>query len=66
MRPTMRFVLIKTTDQQATVLLHRGRERLVRQCTGLVNALRGHLAEPVLDVEPEAAQSGIKLNDRTD
>src|SRR5262249_58382923 len=26
-------------------LLHRGRERLVRQRTGLVNALRGHLAE---------------------
>src|SRR5947208_2256418 len=32
-------------DQQAAVLLHRGRERLVRQRTGLVNALRGHLAE---------------------
>ena len=31
--------------QQAAVLLHRGRERLVRQRTGLVNALRGHLAE---------------------
>jgi transposase len=35
----------KTADQQAAVLLHRGRERLVRQRTGLVNALRGHLAE---------------------
>ena len=45
MRPTMRFVPIKTADQQAAVLLHRGRERLVRQRTGLVNALRGHLAE---------------------
>src|SRR5262249_10992269 len=44
-RPTMRFVPIKTADQQAAVLLHRGRERLVRQRTGLVNALRGHLAE---------------------
>src|SRR5512132_249448 len=30
---------------QAAVLLHRGRERLVRQRTGLVNALRAHLAE---------------------
>ena len=30
MRPTMRFVPIKTADQQAAVLLHRGRERLVR------------------------------------
>ena len=44
-RPTMRFVPIKTADQQAAVLLHRGRERRVRQRTGLVNALRGHLAE---------------------
>jgi len=30
-RPTMRFVPVKTADQQAAVLLHRGRERLVRQ-----------------------------------
>src|SRR5262249_16700744 len=44
-RPTMRFVPVKTADQQAAVLLHRGRERLVRQRTGLVNALREHLAE---------------------
>lgn len=44
-RPTMRFVPIKTAEQQAAVLLHRGREQLVRQRTGLVNALRGHLAE---------------------
>jgi transposase len=45
MRPTMRFVPAKTADQQAAVLLHRGRERLVRQRTMLVNALRAHLAE---------------------
>src|SRR5213595_565053 len=44
-RPTMRFVAVKTAEQQAAVLLHRGRERLVRHRTGLVNALRGHLAE---------------------
>jgi transposase len=44
-RPSMRFVAIKTAEQQAALLLHRGRERLVRQRTGLVNALRGHLAE---------------------
>src|SRR4029434_7419514 len=35
----------KTAEQQATALLHRGRERLVRQRTMLVNALRAHLAE---------------------
>ena len=44
-RPTMRFVPAKTAEQQAAVLLHRGRERLVRQRTMLVNALRAHLAE---------------------
>jgi transposase len=44
-RPTMRFVPVKTADQQAAVLLHRGRERLVRQRTMLANALRAHLAE---------------------
>jgi transposase len=44
-RPTMRFVPVKTADQQAALLLHRGRERLVHQRTTLVNALRGHLAE---------------------
>src|SRR4051794_16770609 len=45
LRPTMRFVPAKTAEQQAAVLLHRGRERLVRQRTMLVNALRAHLAE---------------------
>ena len=44
-RPTMRFVATKTAEQQAALLLHRGRERLVRQRTSLVNALRAHLAE---------------------
>ena len=36
---------IKTAEQQAALLVHRGRERLVRQRTALVNALRAHLAE---------------------
>ena len=44
-RPTMRFVPVKAAEQQATQLLHRGREQLVRQRTMLVNALRAHLAE---------------------
>jgi transposase len=44
-RPTMRFVPVKSADQQAAVMLHRARELLVRQRTMLVNALRGHLAE---------------------
>src|SRR5438034_4435134 len=44
-RPTTRFVPVKTAEQQASQLLHRGREQLVRQRTMLVNALRAHLAE---------------------
>jgi len=44
-RPSMRFVPVKTVEQQSALLMHRGRELLVRQRTMLVNALRGHLAE---------------------
>jgi transposase len=44
-RPSMRFVPIKTTEQQTALMLHRTRQLLVRQRTMLSNALRGHLAE---------------------
>src|SRR5262249_14790004 len=44
-RPTKPFVPVKTAEQQATALLHRGREQLVRQRTMLMNTLRAHLAE---------------------
>jgi transposase len=44
-RPTMRFVPIKTKEQQAALMLHRTRQLLVRQRTMLSNAIRGHLAE---------------------
>jgi len=44
-RPSMRFVALKTPDQQAAQVLHRCRELLIRQRTQLINALRAHLAE---------------------
>jgi len=44
-RPSMRFVPIKTKEQQTGLMLHRTRQLLVRQRTMLSNALRGHLAE---------------------
>ena len=44
-RPTMRFVPVKSAEQQAVLMLHRTRELLVRQRIMLVNALRGHMAE---------------------
>ncbi len=44
-RPTMRFVPVKSEEQQSVLMLHRARELLVRQRTMLINALRAHLAE---------------------
>jgi len=44
-RPTMRFVPVKSEEQQSVLMQHRVRELLIRQRTMLVNALRGHLAE---------------------
>jgi len=44
-RPTMRFVSIKSIEQQSVLVLHRTRELLIRQRTMLVNAIRGHMAE---------------------
>ena len=44
-RPTMRFVPVKSAEQQAVLLYHRSRSLLVKQRTMLVNALRAHFAE---------------------
>jgi transposase len=44
-RPTMRFVPVKSEEQQSVLMLHRARELLVRQRTMLINALRAHFAE---------------------
>ncbi len=44
-RPTMRFVAVKSAQQQSVLMLHRTRELLVRQRTMLVNAIRSHMAE---------------------
>jgi transposase len=49
-RPTMRFVPIKSIEQQAALALHRARDLLVRQRTQLVNMIRGLLAEFGIDV----------------
>src|ERR687885_708657 len=44
-RPTMRFVAIKSREQQAVLVMHRTRGLLIRQRAQTVNALRGLLAE---------------------
>jgi transposase len=44
-RPGMRFVPVKSEDQQSLLMLHRVREQLLKQRTATINALRAHLAE---------------------
>jgi transposase len=44
-RPTMRFVGIKTPEQQSAIMLHRVRMILNPQRTQISNAVRAHLAE---------------------
>jgi transposase len=44
-RPTMRFVPVKTAEQQAALMLVGVRDRLIRNCTQLSNAIRGYAVE---------------------
>jgi transposase len=44
-RPTMRFVPVKSVDQQDLQSLHRARERIINVRTALINHVRGLLAE---------------------
>lgn len=44
-RPTMRFVPVKTPEQQSVLMLHRTRQLFVRQRITVTNAIRAHLAE---------------------
>jgi transposase len=57
-RPTMRFVRIKSTEQQGQLMQHRTRDLLMRQRTQLINALRAHLAE--LGIVAAQGREGIK------
>ena len=62
-RPTMRFVAVKSADQQAALMLHRVRELLVRQRTMLATALRAHLAEFGI-IAPQGHPSGREARGR--
>jgi transposase len=57
-RPTMRFVQVKSAEQQGRLMLHRTRDLLMRQRTQVINALRGHLAE--LGIVAAQGREGIK------
>ena len=45
MRPTMRFVPIKTVEQQASAMILKTRDLLVRQRSQTANAFRAHMSE---------------------
>ena len=57
-RPTMRFVQIKSAEQQGRLMLHRTRDLLMRQRTQLINALRAHMAE--LGIVAAQGYAGLK------
>ena len=50
-RPTMRFVTVKSAEQQAMQSVHRVRSRVVKARTALVNEIRGLLAEFGLSID---------------
>ena len=57
-RPTMRFVQVKSAEQQSQLMLHRTRDLLMRQRTQVINAMRAHLAE--LGIVAAQGRDGIK------
>jgi transposase len=57
-RPTMRFVQVKSAEQQGKLMQHRTRDLLMRQRTQVINALRAHLAE--LGITSAQGREGLK------
>src|SRR6476646_1472918 len=57
-RPTMRFVGVKSAEQQSRLMQHRTRDLLLRQRTQVINALRAHLAE--LGIVAAQGREGLK------
>ena len=56
----MRFVAVKSEENQAAAVIFRTRDLLVRQRTQLINALRGHMGEFGL-VVPQGADRAKEL-----
>lgn len=59
-RPTMRFVPVKSREQQAILSVHRTRALLVKQRTQLVNMIRGQLAEFGITI-PQGLERALML-----
>ncbi|QEL27060.1 IS110 family transposase (plasmid) [Bosea sp. F3-2] len=67
-RPTMRFVEVKSPEQQSVMVLHRVRLTLMRQRIQLSNTIRGHMAEfgLVAPIGREGLQKLIRLVEERD
>jgi len=61
-RPTMRFVEVKSPEQQSIMVVHGTRVMLMRQRIQLSNAIRGHMAEFGV-VAPVGRQGLLTLTD---
>ena len=59
-RPGMRFVPVRSVENQAQLMRHRVRELLMGSHTRMLNALRGHLAEIGI-VAPQGAENAYAL-----
>jgi transposase len=62
-RPSMRFVAVRSLENQAALMRHKAREMLVSQRTQLLNGLRGHLTE-VGVIAPQGPKHARELADR--
>lgn len=66
-RPAMRFVPLKSAEQQALLTLHRVRQGFIEQRTALINRMRGLLAEFGIVLPLKAStvrlQAGAALED---
>src|SRR3546814_7103364 len=61
--PTMRFVPLKSVEQQDLQALHRTRDRLIVQRTALINHTRGLLAEyGVVKIGRASCRARVSLN----
>jgi transposase len=58
-RPTMRFVPVKSPEQQSIMVLHKTRQMVMRQRTKLANTIRAHMAE--VGIVAPIGRKGLEL-----
>jgi hypothetical protein len=63
-RRTMRFVVVKSREQQAALSIHLTREPLVRQRTQLINMMRGLIAQFGVDIPVGPERIAVGTPDR--